>query len=43
MRKVYRAQNKRGKIINAASKGSNTDSFPMLGVYSATKFAVRST
>ncbi|MFT5533874.1 MAG: meso-butanediol dehydrogenase/(S,S)-butanediol dehydrogenase/diacetyl reductase [Burkholderiaceae bacterium] len=38
--KKLKALNKRGKIINACSIAGH-DSFAMLGVYSATKFAVR--
>lgn len=38
--KKFRARRQKGKIINAASIASHLGS-PMLGVYSATKFAVR--
>ncbi len=38
--KKFQQRKQTGKIINAASVAGH-DSFPMLGVYSATKFAVR--
>lgn len=38
--KKFRARNQRGKIINASSIAGH-EGFAMLGVYSATKFAVR--
>ncbi len=36
----FKARGKRGKIINASSAAGH-EGFPMVGVYSATKFAVR--
>ena len=36
----FRARKQKGKIINAASIAGH-DAFPVLGIYSATKFAVR--
>ncbi|RYX86381.1 acetoin reductase [bacterium] len=38
--KKFKARGQKGKIINAASIAGH-DGFPLLGIYSATKFAVR--
>ncbi|MCX2561430.1 acetoin reductase [Acetobacter farinalis] len=38
--KTFQAQKSRGKIINACSIAGH-ESYPLLGIYSATKFAVR--